>query len=85
MASSYTLGSHFESFVKDLVQSGRYASASEVMREALRLMEREDKVREAALAQLRQDIQEGLQSGTTGPLDAEDIKRRGRARLAAKR
>jgi uncharacterized protein len=36
-----------------------------------------------ALASLRGDIQEGLNSGSAGPLDVEDIKRRGRERLAA--
>ena len=85
MQMNINLTDELGEMVRAKVASGRYTSASEVMREALRLMEREDKVREAALAQLRQDIQEGLQSGTTGPLDAEDIKRRGRARLAAKR
>ena len=69
--------------VRSKVSSGLYNSASEVVREALRLMEREDQVRAATLAQLRQDIQDGIDSGPAGELDADAIKRRGRERLAA--
>jgi antitoxin ParD1/3/4 len=39
MSSSYTLGEHFEQLVNKLVDSGRYASASEVLRDSLRLLE----------------------------------------------
>ena len=81
MQMNINLTPQLEEMVRAKVASGLYNSASEVMREALRLMEREDKLREAALAQLRQDIQGGLQSGSAGELDAEDIKRRGRERL----
>jgi antitoxin ParD1/3/4 len=63
------------------VASGHYRSASEVVREALRLVEREDQIQAAKLAQLRRGIQEGLDSGSAGKLDIEVIKRRGRARL----
>lgn len=71
-----------EAMVRAKVASGLYESASEVVREALCLMEREDQTNAAALTRLRQDIQEGLASGPAGALDIEDIKRRGRARLA---
>lgn len=74
MASSYTLGNHYEGFVRAMVQSGRYASASEVMRDGLRLMEERETLREAKLAALRSDIAEGLESGPAAPLDMEAIK-----------
>ncbi len=48
MPSSYTLGRHFEAFVKRQLESGRYNNASEVIRDALRLME--DRERMVALA-----------------------------------
>jgi antitoxin ParD1/3/4 len=39
MPSSYAVGKHYEAFIKRLVKSGRYASASEVVRAALRELE----------------------------------------------
>jgi len=49
-------------------------SASEVICEALRIMEEQDRVREAQLEQLRQDIHEGFKSGEAKTWDPEDIK-----------
>ncbi len=83
MQMNINLTPQLEEMVRTKVSSGLYNSASEVVREALRLMEREDQVRAATLARIRQDIQEGLDSGPAGDLDAEAIKRRGRERLAA--
>ncbi len=83
MPSSYTVGEHFEAFVRDLVASGRYASASEVLRDGLRLLEEQEQLREIKLKALRQAIQEGLDSGDAGPWDVEKIKGEGRRRLAA--
>jgi antitoxin ParD1/3/4 len=49
-----------ELLVQNKVQSGRYNSASEVVREALRLMEQKDEVRTIQLQELRNRIDKGL-------------------------
>jgi len=74
MASSYSLGPHFERFVQELVAGGRYASASEVVRDGLRLLEEKQRQREAKLAALRREIDEGLNSGPPEPMDMPAIK-----------
>jgi antitoxin ParD1/3/4 len=71
-----------EDMVKKKVASGLYNSASEVVREALRLMEEQDRIRAVRLDQLRQDIHAGLNSGEPTPWDPEEIKREGRQRKA---
>ncbi|MBV8745267.1 MAG: type II toxin-antitoxin system ParD family antitoxin [Xanthobacteraceae bacterium] len=63
MPSSYTLGEHFEAFVKEQVDGGRYASASEVIRDGLRLLEEEQQRRQAVLDGLRGEIEKGRRSG----------------------
>jgi antitoxin ParD1/3/4 len=63
MPSSYVVGSHFEQFIKDQISGGRYATASEVVRDALRLLEHEEQRRAAALSALRADVRQGLDSG----------------------
>jgi len=68
MPSSYTLGARFETFVKELVTSGRYNNASEVLRDGLRLLEEREKLREIKVAELRRLAEEGRLSG----LSAED-------------
>lgn len=77
-----SLNPHFEELVKSKVESGLYNSASEVIREALRLLEERDQLRELRLEELRREIQKGIDSGEATPLDMEEIKRRGRARLS---
>jgi antitoxin ParD1/3/4 len=84
MPSSYSLGAHFEDFIRSMVESGRYASASEVMRDSLRLLEERETLREAKLAALRTDIEEGLESGPVEPLDMGEIKAAARGERAAK-
>jgi antitoxin ParD1/3/4 len=84
MATSYTLGAHFEEFIKRLIESGRYSTASEVMRDGLRLMEEREQLRAAKMDALRKAIQMGLDSGAAEDFDIDDIKQRGRQRLAAK-
>lgn len=81
MPSSYTLGDHYEAFIRELVKSGRYSSASEVVRDALRLMEEREAARDIELEALRLEIAEGLK-GPFEPWDPEAIKREGRRILA---
>jgi antitoxin ParD1/3/4 len=67
MPSSYAIGDHFEAFIRDQIQQGRYASASEVVREGLRILEDREKLRAAKLEALRTDIQRGADSGAGIP------------------
>lgn len=69
MPSSFTLGRHFEDFIKSQVRSGRYASASEVIRDSLRLLEEQDAMRQARLDALRAEIEHGVTSGAGIPAD----------------
>jgi len=80
-----SLTPQLEDLVKKKVESGLYGSASEVMREALRLLEERDRFRAVRLEELRAEIREGLESGTPTPLDIAGIKARGRKRLAAQK
>ncbi|MGC9195680.1 MAG: type II toxin-antitoxin system ParD family antitoxin [Syntrophobacteraceae bacterium] len=63
MPSSYAIGKHFEDFIKQQIESGRYSSASEVIRNALRLLEEREELRENQIRILRGQIQEGKESG----------------------
>lgn len=85
MPSSYTIGEHYETFVRELVESGRYNSASEVLRDGLRLLEDAEVLRNVRTEELKQLIQEGLDSGESEPWDVEEIMAEGRRRLAAKK
>jgi len=57
--TSVTIGPQLDEFVGNLVESGRYGSTSEVVRSALRLLERQ----EAQLAALRRAVEVGEASG----------------------
>lgn len=85
MPSSYTLGEHFEGLVKRLLGSGRYASASEVLRDGLRLLEQREAINQAKLEALRADIAASDASGPPEPLDMAAIKAEARQRKAAAR
>ena len=60
--TSLTLGDHWEVFIKKEVASGRYGSASEVVRDALRTLE--DK--KTKLSALRVHLGEGAEQAEQG-------------------
>ena len=60
---SINLTNELDDFVLAKVESGRYENASEVVRAALRTLEREEQQYEAKLAALRRAIDEGDTSG----------------------
>ena len=59
--TSMTLGEHFDGFIAQQINEGRFASASEVIRAGLRLLEDN----ENKIAVLRNLLEEGERSGTT--------------------
>ena len=85
MTMNVNLSPQLEAMVKAKVASGLYTSASEVVREALRLMEQQDQLRSLQLQQLRSDIQEGLASGSPVPWSPDEIKQDGRKRKTSPR
>ena len=66
--TSISLGNHFEEFIKEEIQSGRYNSASEVIRSALRLLEREEKKE----TELFRALQKGEESGFLKDFDPKE-------------
>jgi antitoxin ParD1/3/4 len=85
--ASYNVGKHFDDFIERLIANDRYSIAGEVIRDGLRMIEEREQRREAKLEWLRAEIQKGLDSGPAREVDikelVEDVKRRGRERLAA--
>ena len=75
MNVSISLTPELMEFIKAKVDSGRYASTSEVVREALRGLERAEQLAAGDIARLRRAWDEGVASGDAGPLDFEALKR----------
>ncbi len=69
-----------EKYINDKVARGLYHSASEVIREGLRLLKDRDALREIQLKELQQQIQIGIDSGEAHPLNIEDAIERGKKR-----
>ena len=80
-----SLTPELEQLVQKKVQSGRYLSASEVVREALRLMEDRDHLQELKLEELRRFVGVGIEQadrGEVGSLDVDATLARVRSRKA---
>jgi antitoxin ParD1/3/4 len=67
--TSIVLSEHFQTFIADQVEEGRYGSASEVVRAGLRLLESH----EAKMAALRAAVKAGLNSGKPEPFDVDNF------------
>jgi antitoxin ParD1/3/4 len=88
MSMNVSLPPELEARVRQRVESGLYGSASEVIREALRLFEAYEQVKTAKLDGLRQDIAQGLsdaKKGRTNEVDFESIKKQGRRLLKTRK
>jgi antitoxin ParD1/3/4 len=66
-STSLTLGEHWERFIRAEVASGRYGTASEVVRDALRVLEE----RKARLEALRAHLAQGAEQATRGEFVAD--------------
>lgn len=67
-----SLGEHWNQFIDEKLKQGRYASASEMVRDGLRLLEERDA--SSALELLRAALVEGEESGDAGVLNMDDIR-----------
>ena len=70
--TSFVLGEHFEQLIAQQMHTGRYSSASEVVREALRVFENQ----QAAIKRLNDAIEEGYASGFVDELDWDALDKR---------
>jgi antitoxin ParD1/3/4 len=82
---SIALPADMATLVRKAVETGDYASSSEVIREALREWKARRAVRSEAVSELRRLWEEGIDSGRSAALDMAAIKKRGRQRLRASR
>ena len=79
-STSLTLGAHWEKFIEREVASGRYASASDVMRAALRELEERSEKLEALRAHLAEGAAQAARGEGVRNLSAKDIVARARRR-----
>ena len=68
-----SLTPQLEKLIQQKVESGMYHSASEVIRDALRLLDERDTVNQAKLDALREEIRKGRESGPAEDMDMEAI------------
>jgi antitoxin ParD1/3/4 len=85
MNISVSLTPELSNLIKDKVESGRYASTSEVVREALRLLERAEREESERIKALRRAWREGIESGDAGELDFAKLGDAARGELVVRK
>ncbi|MDD4891296.1 MAG: type II toxin-antitoxin system ParD family antitoxin [Phycisphaerae bacterium] len=78
-----SLTKELESMIHEAVDGGRYHTASEVIRDALRLFQEQEQLRRIRLQELRKEIAVGLkdvEEGRVKPLDFAELKAKIRSR-----
>lgn len=81
-----SIGRELEDYIQQKVATGDYASASEVVREGLRLLKDRERSRDAEIEAIRKTIEEAWQQSETGPfLDGPAVMEEIRQRIEAKR
>ncbi|MBP6744207.1 type II toxin-antitoxin system ParD family antitoxin [bacterium] len=81
-----SLTPELEDFVNDKVKTGLYNSASEVVRESLRLLRRQDELEKLQLNELRREIQSSIKQMDAGEgIPIETVRERIKQRRAKKR
>lgn len=86
-AMNVSLTPELEEMVSLKVKSGLYNSASEVVREGLRLVREQDQLKQIRLEELKREIQIGIKQADDGqiaPLDVENLKVEARRRRDGK-
>jgi antitoxin ParD1/3/4 len=79
-----SLTPELEQLVQDKVKTGLYLSASEVVREALRLLEERDQLREIRLTELKKKIAVGVEQAERGEVvDGDELFEKLRAKAHA--
>jgi antitoxin ParD1/3/4 len=63
-----------EEWIQSLIKEGQYASTSEVMRHAIRLLQEEAEIREVKLLALREAVAKGAQEIANGELSTKSVK-----------
>lgn len=86
MTMNVSLTPELEEFVNEKVKSGLYGSASEVVRESLRLLRRQDQLEQLQLDELRREIQSSIKKMDAGEgVPIETVRERINQRRAKKR
>ncbi|WP_349740689.1 type II toxin-antitoxin system ParD family antitoxin [Roseateles cavernae] len=83
MGKNVNLTPLLDEMVRSKVSSGLYGSASEVVREALRLLQEQDRQREVKLEELRREVHRGLDSRASESWSAAELRAKARATRSA--